>query len=119
MRPSETSNGLVAVAAHFSYYYFPPGWQRGWAFYVSMGVLTAWVGYGWRAMAKTWPGVLAGCLLITEGAQQAVCGSLTAWVQPDGRDICRAMIGDDIYRIVGSLALAGLLLVVWRPNPER
>ena len=107
----------VALSAYFGYYAVPAGDARNWAYYIATGALMAAVGAVVRIRSAGLAGMAAGCLMLAEGAQQSICGLATMGIDPAGRDVCRAWLGEDIYRAAGSLALSGLLLVMlWRRN---
>lgn len=79
---------------------------------MAIGLLVAWwalVSFPqWRS---PW-GQLASVWAAAEALQQAGCGAATAWVQPTGADVCRGLVDEDFYRTIGSLTLAGLV-VLW------
>ena len=110
----------VCIAAYFGYYVFADSLMRGWVYYVATGGLAAVAGYGWRVRSVSWAGVAASSLMMSEGAQQALCGLATMGVDLTGRDLCKRALGDDLYTALASLALAGLVVVLWPTlRPQR
>ena len=120
MRHFERILLAACLAAYFGYYVFADSLVRGWVYYVATGVLAVVAGYGWRVMAASWAGVSASTLMMSEGAQQALCGLATIGVDLNGRDLCKRALGDDLYTALASLALAGLMVVLWPTlRPQR
>lgn len=104
----------ACLAAYFGYYVFADPAIRGWVYYVAIGALTAVAGYGWRVRAASWAGVAASALMMSEGAQQALCGLATIGAaELNGKDLCRRALGGDLYAAAASLVCAGLLVVLW------
>lgn len=103
----------ACLAAYFGYYWFSDPLLRGWVYYVGTGLLAAVAGYGWREHAKTWYGVAAASLMMSEGSQQTVCGLVTIGMDLTGRDLCKRALGEDFYTALVSLVCAGLLVLVW------
>ena len=103
----------ASVAAYFGYYVFADSVMRGWVYYVGSGALAAVAGYGWRSRAHTWAGIAAASLMMSEGAQQALCGLATIGVDLNGRDLCKRALGDDLYTVLASLAVAGFVVLLW------
>ena len=103
----------ACLAAYFGYYVFADSMLRGWVYYVATGALAAVAGYGWRMRAQTWAGTAAAALMMSEGAQQALCGLATIGVDLTGRDLCKRALGDDLYTALASVALAGFVMLLW------
>ena len=103
----------ACLAAYFGYYVFADSLLRGWVYYVATGALAAVAGYGWRTRAQTRAGTAAAALMMSEGAQQALCGLATIGVDLNGRDLCKRALGDDLYTAVASVALAGFVMLLW------
>lgn len=103
----------ACLAAYFGYYVFADSMLRGWVYYVATGAMAAVAGYGWRTRARTWAGIAATSLMMSEGTQQALCGLATIGVDLNGRDLCKRALGDDLYTALASLALAGFLMLLW------
>lgn len=103
----------TCIAAYFGYYVFADSLMRGWVYYVATGALAAVAGYGWRVHAQTWYGAAATTVMMSEGAQQALCGLATIGVDLSGRDLCKRALGDDLYTGLASLAMAGLMVIAW------
>ena len=82
-------------------------------YYVATGALAAVAGFGLRAHAQTWAGTAAAALMMSEGAQQALCGLATIGVDLNGRDLCKRALGDDLYTGLASVALAGFVMLLW------
>ena len=106
----------ASLAAYFGYYVFADSMLRGWVYYVMTGGLAVVAGYGLRQSARTWPGLAGATLMVSEGAQQAVCGLATIGADLNGQDLCKRALGDDLYTAVASLVCAALLVLLW-PNP--
>ena len=110
----------TCLAAYFVYYVFADSLLRGWVYYVATGALAAVSGYGWRTHAETWAGASAAALMMSEGAQQALCGLATIGVDLNGRDLCKRALGDDLYTALASVALAGFVMLLWPiPQPRK
>lgn len=103
----------ACLAAYFGYYVFADSLVRGWVYYVATGALAAVAGYGWRMRAVSWAGVTASSLMMSEGAQQALCGMATMGAGMNGKDLCRRALGDDLYAALASLVCAGLIVLLW------
>lgn len=103
----------ACLAAYFGYYVFADSLVRGWVYYVATGGLAAVAGYGWRVRSASWAGAAASSLMMSEGAQQALCGLATMGADLTGKDLCKRALGPDLYAALASLALAGLLVVIW------
>lgn len=109
---------IAVVAAHFGYYFWPVGVARSWVYYIAIGLLLVWLGWCLLQSALTFAGGMAGAYLMIEAGQQAACGALAFGMLPTGRDICRDVIGEDFYRAVGSLALAGMV-ALWLSRQQQ
>ena len=103
----------ACLAAYLGYYVFADSVMRSWVYYVATGALAAVAGYGWRIRSQTWAGIAAASLMMSEGAQQALCGLATIGVDRNGRDLCKRALGDDIYTAMASLAMAGFVVLLW------
>jgi hypothetical protein len=106
----------ASLAAYFGYYVFAGSLMRGWVYYVMTGMLAVVAGCGLRKSAQSWPGLAGATLMVSEGAQQAVCGLATIGVDLNGQDLCKRALGDDLYTAVASLVCASALVLLW-PNP--
>lgn len=109
----ERSLLAASLAAYLGYYVFADSMLRGWVYYVATGALAALAGYGFRESAASWAGVAASSLMMSEGAQQALCGLATIGVDLNGRDLCKRALGDDIYTALASVAMAGFVVLLW------
>ncbi len=113
--PFRTFSNLLVVATYFGYYRWSDPVERGNIYYAMCGALMVWVGLcclkGWRLPT------LACVLMMTEGAQQMVFGAV-APSQYLGADLGPAFMGEDFYRVAGSLALAGAV-VLWLSRRQK
>lgn len=108
---------VASLAAYFGYYAFADSIMRGWVYYVMTGGLAVVAGYGLRISARSWAWLAGGTLMVSEGAQQALCGLATIGVDLTGRDLCKRALGDDLYTIAASVVCAALLMLLW-PSPR-
>jgi hypothetical protein len=107
----------ASLTAYFGYYVFAGSLVRGWVYYVMTGALAAVAGCGLRKSARSWHGVAGATLMVSEGAQQAVCGLATIGADLTGQDLCKRALGEDLYTAVASLLCAALLVLLW-PTPQ-
>lgn len=105
----------ATIAVYFGYYVADERLARAQIYYVMCGAFMALTGmllaHGFR------PSALASALMVTEGAQQAICGALTFGELP-GCDLCLAVGGSDVYRALGSLTLAGMV-TLWLSRRQK
>lgn len=103
----------LAMPTYFGYYLFADQWVRGWIYYAATGFLVAYLAWCFRAASAL--GMLVRAWVILEAGQQGVCGALTIGARPpDGRDVCVQYVGEDGYRAVLALAVAGLIVGVMK-----
>lgn len=110
MAPRRWITDAVVLATYFGYYAYPEGPERMHVYYIAYGVLAAWLGY--ILYKGVTPSILACALLISEGGQQAICGSFKFGSIQTGEDLCVMLGGEDIYKALGSMAFAALV-VIW------
>lgn len=117
--------GLLAVPTYHGYYLTADATGKRWLYFVCCGLLVLALADTIRAwlpqhVAARWLGLSAMlCWWVElEAAQQAVCG-VARWGQIGPHDVCVDWLGGlDAYRVIASLALAGVL-TTWRPNRQR
>ena len=103
----------LAAPTYFGYYWFTDPWVRGWIYYAATGVLVTYLAWCFRPATSL--GALARAWVLLEAGQQGACGALTIGAKPpDGRDVCVQYVGEDGYRAVLALAVAGLIVGVTR-----
>lgn len=104
---------LLAVPTYFGYYLFTDPWVRGWIYYTATGFFVCYLAWCFRPASAL--GMLTKAWVILEAGQQGICGTLTIGAQPpSGRDVCVQYVGEDGYRAVLALAVAGLIVGVMK-----
>lgn len=107
---------VVAVATYFGYYSISPA-IRGWVYYAMTGALHVACGLVLRRRAQHWAGLVAAGLMVSDGAQQALCGAATIGRDTQGADVCRVLLGTDLYTALASAIGAALVLALWQTRP--
>lgn len=108
--PVPSRNRLAAViasaaCAFWLYALLPDRTDQLWAYYVAEGALIMAMG-GLLRVSIGLP--LLFRWIEIEGAQQAICGTLTWGVRGHG-DVCVSIIGRDVYVAALSFCLAGII----------
>ncbi len=117
MRSRDTITAALALPTYYGYYVFADSLLRGWVYYVCSAVLMAWL--AWCYVPSWWVGRFAVVLILLESSQQAVCGSITGALRPDGQDLCVGLVGETPYRIGLSLVLAAIITgALWQSRPQ-
>jgi len=105
----EVADLLAVAATFFGYYALPTPSSRPWAYYAAQGALLAGCGLALRRSAETYWGAWACVILVLEGAQQAVCGSLHFGFPAVG-DACVDLIGQQPYKAILSASVSALIV---------
>lgn len=102
---------LAASLAAFLGYYGAPAEDRPDLYYVACGVLLLTLALRLWPLVRSWSGHLACAICVVEAPQQALCG-LVLWRQAaTGEDLCRRVLGADLYAAAASVALAAVLAI--------
>lgn len=102
---------LAASLLAFFGYYAAPESHRPDLYYVACGVLLLTLALRLWPHTRTWSGSLACAICAVEAPQQSLCG-LALWGKvATGEDLCRRLLGADLYAAAASVVLAVVLAI--------